>query len=186
MDESSSKLLQVILKYPKNFFGWIRKSSHSLWNCPFSSLWLTSTSGCNQNLFLIFALVHSRRAYTATDSTKSIQHTLTDSEEMRERSVSFAVRAHSQEILGRWGCFTAAAKNRSCALAFTAVLPIGPKWATLHSPFGLRNGNDPFPKIVINCILSKDAGKGPNCERFHVLYRRQNTTESNEKITFKL
>jgi hypothetical protein len=29
MDESSSKLLQVILKYPKIFFGWIRKSSYN-------------------------------------------------------------------------------------------------------------------------------------------------------------
>jgi hypothetical protein len=109
MDESSSKLLQVILKYPKIFFGWIRKSSFKLWNCPFSSLWLTS--GCTQNLFRLFALVLSRRAHTATDSTKSIPHTLTDSEEMWERSVSFAVRAHSQEILGRCGCFTAAAKK---------------------------------------------------------------------------
>jgi hypothetical protein len=77
MDESSSKLLQVILKYPKNGSGWIRKSSYNLWNCPFSSLWLTS--GCTQNLFLLFALVLSRRAHTATDSTKSIP--LTDSEE---------------------------------------------------------------------------------------------------------
>jgi len=48
MDKSSSKLLKVILKYPKNFFGWISKSSYNLWNCPFSSLWLTS--GCTHNL----------------------------------------------------------------------------------------------------------------------------------------
>jgi hypothetical protein len=38
---------------------------------------------------------------------------------MRERSVSFAVRAHSQEIIGRRGSFTATAKNRSYALALT-------------------------------------------------------------------
>jgi len=40
-------------------------------------------------------------------------------------------------------------------------------------------------KIVIICILSTDARKGPNCEWFRVLYRRQNMTESYEKITFK-
>jgi hypothetical protein len=35
---------------------------------------------------------------------------------MSERSVSFTVRAQSQEIIGRSGCFTAAAKNHPCAL----------------------------------------------------------------------
>jgi hypothetical protein len=36
----SSKLLLLILKYLKNFFGYIWKSSYSLWNWPFSALWL--------------------------------------------------------------------------------------------------------------------------------------------------
>jgi len=44
--------------------------SYCFWNCYFSSLWLAS--GCNQNLFLLFALVLSRRSHTATDTTKSM------------------------------------------------------------------------------------------------------------------
>jgi hypothetical protein len=98
MDKSSLKLLPVILKYPENFFGCIRKSSYNLWNCPFSSLWLTSV--CTQNLFLLLAL---------------IQHQIMM--KMWERCVSFTVRAHRQEVIGRCGSFTAAAKNRSYALA---------------------------------------------------------------------
>ena len=108
-DESSSKLLQIILQYPKNFLGWIRKSSYNLWNCPFSSLWLTS--GCTQNLFLLFALVLSRRAHTATDSTKSIPHKLTDSEQ-NVRTLAFL----SPSVSTAKKYSAAAAKNRSGAL----------------------------------------------------------------------
>ena len=92
-DESSSKLLQVILQYPKNFLGWIHKSSYNLWNCPFSSLWLTSR--CTQNHFLLFALVLSRKALTATNPTKSIPHTLTDSEQ-NVRTLHFFHRPWAQ------------------------------------------------------------------------------------------
>jgi len=93
MDKSSSKLLQVILQYPKNFLGWICKSSYNLWNCLFSRLWLTS--GCTQNHFLLFALVLSRKAHTATDSPKSILHTLTDSEQ-NVRTLRFFHRPWAQ------------------------------------------------------------------------------------------
>jgi hypothetical protein len=51
---------------------------------------------------------------------------------MRERSISFTVRAHSQEIIGRRGCFTAAAKNRPCALALI--------WLRIGFVAGLRIG----------------------------------------------
>jgi len=60
---------------------------------PFRSLWLTS--GCTQNLFLLFVVVLSRRALTATDSTKSTPHTLTDSEE-NVRTLRFFYRPWAQ------------------------------------------------------------------------------------------
>jgi len=132
MDKTSLKLLPVILKYPKFFFGGgggcIRKSSHNLWNCPFNSHWLTSV--CTQNHILLFALVLSRRAHKATDSTKSIltQHTLHQIvRKMWERSVSFTVPAYGREIVGGHGCSTAAVKNRPCVLALEVDIVISCK-----------------------------------------------------------
>jgi len=57
--------------------------------------------------------------------------------------VSFAVRAHSQEIIGRCGCFTAAAKNRSCALALKGCLETSVR--NYHS----INGNFYLPSKII-------------------------------------
>ena len=127
MDKSSSKLLQVILQYPKNLFGWIRKSSY---NVCVTALWLTS--GCTQNLFLLFVLVLCIRAHTATDSTKSIPHTLTDSEQ-NVRKLRFFHRPWAQpRNTGPLRLF-----YRSCALALnvTAVW----QWSeNLYISIGLR------------------------------------------------
>jgi hypothetical protein len=41
---------------------------------------------------------------------------------MWECCVSFTVRTHSQEVIGRCDSFTAAAKNRSCALGLSVSL----------------------------------------------------------------
>jgi len=56
-----------------------------------------------------------------------VAHTLTAPD--REQNVRFfRRRAHSQEIIGRCGCFTAAAKNLSCALALRWLSDVAAKY----------------------------------------------------------
>jgi hypothetical protein len=87
------------------FFGYIHKSLYSLWNWPFSNLWLTN--GCTQNFFLCFALALSIIVHTAIDSTKSNSHL----RRKRYHWHSFHRLCAQPTGISCHGCFTVAAKK---------------------------------------------------------------------------